>query len=144
MKGRELLYIQIISFGLLFFLGNVETVVKNIFLLVPFLVGTIIIFYSIYVLGPRSFSPFPIPSHGSELVERGPYSYVRHPMYFGMEIVGLTLVLSNLRLESVFVFLFLIYILNMKADIEEEELLKKFPQYEQYKNKTRKFIPYIY
>ena len=143
-KGRELLYIQIILFGLLFFLGNVEVVVKNILLLIPFLAGTIIIFYSMYVLGPRSFSPFPFPPKNSVLVKRGPYSQLRHPMYFGMEIVGLTLVLSNLRFESVFVFLFLIYVLNMKADMEEEELSKKFPEYSDYRTKTRKLVPYFF
>src|SRR3989344_4829446 len=142
MKARELFYIQIVTFVLLFFLGSLEAVVTNIFLLVPSLVGVAITLYSIYTLGPKSFSPFPFPTKNSEFIEKGLYKSVRHPMYFGLEIIGLALVLSNLRLESVLVFLFLIYILNLKADLEEELLSQKFPQYAEYKIRTRKFIPY--
>jgi protein-S-isoprenylcysteine O-methyltransferase Ste14 len=92
----------------------------------------------------RSLSPLPEPTADAALVETGLYGRVRHPIYSGL-IAGclgwalfhhspLTLALAAL----VFVFF------DLKARREERALVQRFPQYSRYRQRVRKFIPFIY
>src|SRR3954468_13969007 len=49
--------------------------------------GTVLIFGGIRALS-RSVSPMPMPVDNGELVQNGPYAYVRHPIYLGIMLVA--------------------------------------------------------
>ena len=79
------------------------------------------------------------------LVTNGVYSHIRHPLYLGEIIrnLGFTLILSSLYgfaavlVGSLFLF--------PRIEIEERMLLEKFvKEYEEYRRRTKKLIPYIY
>jgi protein-S-isoprenylcysteine O-methyltransferase Ste14 len=83
----------------------------------------------------RSLTPFPVPKPDGELIVRGPYSMMRHPMYVGgvLFFAGLSLVFSvwGLALTGVLaVFWF------FKARVEERYLLERFPEYADYRRRT--------
>ena len=82
---------------------------------------------------------------GQRLVTDGVYSHVRHPLYLG-EIsrnLGFTLILSSLY--GFVVVLVGSLFLPFRIQIEERMLLEEFGrEYEEYKRRTKKLIPYIY
>ena len=83
----------------------------------------------------RSLSPFPRPPRDAELVDRGPYRFVRHPIYVGgtLFFAGLSLVLSvyGLALTVVLAAFWL-----AKARLEERHLIERFPEYADYRRRT--------
>jgi len=82
---------------------------------------------------------------GHQLLTDGVYSRIRHPLYLGeiMRNLGFTLILSSLY-GFVIVLVGSLF-LPFRIEIEERMLLAEFGQeYEEYKKRTKKLIPYIY
>lgn len=81
---------------------------------------------------------------GHELVTRGPYAYVRHPIYTG---ILLALLGSTVALEPIWgwaLVLFFAYFLY-SARAEERMMAEQFPEaYAAYKARTRMLIPFIF
>ncbi|HEY7413690.1 MAG TPA: isoprenylcysteine carboxylmethyltransferase family protein, partial [Ktedonobacteraceae bacterium] len=80
------------------------------------------------------------------VVQRGPYSFVRHPSYSGILLVaiGLGLMMTNWASLVAFptgMFLGLLYRMN----VEEQELLHHHSEvYKDYMRRTKRLIPYIF
>jgi protein-S-isoprenylcysteine O-methyltransferase Ste14 len=83
----------------------------------------------------QSLSPFPRPPRGAELIDRGPYRVLRHPIYVGgaLFFAGLSLVFSvyGLGLTAVLALFWL-----AKARLEERHLVARFPAYDDYRRRT--------
>jgi protein-S-isoprenylcysteine O-methyltransferase Ste14 len=83
----------------------------------------------------HSLSAFPRPPRHAELVDRGPYRYLRHPIYVGgvLFFAGLSLVFSawGLALTAVLAAFWI-----AKARLEERHLLARFPEYADYRRRT--------
>ena len=83
----------------------------------------------------HSLSPFPRPPRDAELVDRGPYRVLRHPIYVGGTLFfgGLSLVFSvyGLVLTAVLALFWL-----AKARLEERHLVARFPAYDDYRRRT--------
>lgn len=78
-----------------------------------------------------------------ELVTYGPYAFSRHPIYAGMFLMGFgfeTALLNWLFLGIIFSASFFYH----QAVLEEKLLKKRFAQYEQYRAKTKMFLPKIF
>lgn len=81
---------------------------------------------------------------GHELVQRGPYAYVRHPIYSGLLLMILALVINNGRLALVMAFAIIVFGLYFKARQEEKLLTEHFPEaYPKYKAKVKALIPFV-
>ncbi len=94
-------------------------------------------------LGP-ALTPLPYPKDDAALVQIGPYRFVRHPLYASLLAAALgwaLLVQGWLTLAYVGV-LFLFF--DVKARKEEQWLAKRYPDYESYRRRVRKLIPFIY
>ncbi len=144
MKGKVLLYIELILILLLFYFGNFLAIFENLFLTSIFIGGTVATLWSLRTMQLQYFSPFPEPPKKHKLTQSGLYQYVRHPMYTGIMLVGLTLVFSNQSFQILLIYLILIYVLDQKTSLEEKLLSKMYPEYKTYKQKAKKFIPYLY
>lgn len=96
--------------------------------------------YSLFVLG-KNFSIIP---QARSLVRRGPYKLMRHPLYTA-EIVS-TFGIFLVRPSFLTTALFLLIILGQVYRAFQEEILlnSMFPEYENYRLKTARFIPYIF
>jgi protein-S-isoprenylcysteine O-methyltransferase Ste14 len=89
-------------------------------------------------------SPFPKPVDGAQLVESGPYRYVRHPMYSGIVLftlgVGLAYANPVVLLTS---FTFLVFFMA-KTGREEEMLVAGVPGYRAYRSAVHwRLIPFV-
>lgn len=110
---------------------------------VLFISGVLLSVYSRVVLGSaystaRNFSK---PDH---LIQRGPYSYVRHPVYSGTFLMGLGF---ELVVASYLFFVVLILgaaVIYSCAKEEEKRLVNWFPEYRNYQKRVKKFIPFIF
>lgn len=76
------------------------------------------------------------------LVRHGIYGYIRHPIYTGdlLLLTGLQLALNSWLVLAVTVPLLTI---AKQASAEEEILSEAFEEYDDYRRKTKKFIPFI-
>jgi protein-S-isoprenylcysteine O-methyltransferase Ste14 len=93
-------------------------------------------------LGENWGMPMTLREH-PELVIRGPYAFVRHPIYTGMTvaIIGTALVVPP---YWALVIAFVVYF-AYSARREEEDMLAEFPEeYAAYRRRTRWFIPFLF
>ncbi len=84
--------------------------------------------------------PDPLPdTPPPALVQRGLYARIRHPLYGGLILVALGAALYwRTPLALVFTGL-LTQVLRAKARLEEEFLMERFPDYMEYRSRTRLF-----
>lgn len=89
----------------------------------------------------RSTTPSPVPRAGSQLVCRGVYRYLRHPMY---SCVWLGAAAWALYWQSGLAGVGLIVFggfLEAKSRLEERLLRQRFPDYAEYAQHTGRFLP---
>ena len=65
-------------------------------------------------------------------------------MYASVLLVTLMLVINNFTLLRIIFWLVLLIDLHFKFLYEEKILLKKYSEYADYKNNTKRLIPFIY
>lgn len=82
---------------------------------------------------------------GHELIERGPYRFVRHPMYTGvlLMILGTAVVAGRISgFAALIIFFFTIW---QKFRQEETLLMKHFPDaYRRYMSRTKALMPFLF
>ena len=78
-----------------------------------------------------------------QLRTNGIYQFVRHPMYTSVLLLCLALMLTNTHYISQGVMLVLLVNLILKSRLEEKLLTKRFDNYQAYKEKTGRFIPFL-
>lgn len=108
------------------------------------LAGGVIAFgLGIVTLG-SSLSPLPKPLASAELIERGVYRFIRHPIYTGLIVAALG---GSIYAVSPLALLFtaaLAVVLDLKARREEIWLRQQYAGYADYAARTKKFIPLVY
>lgn len=105
-----------------------------------FVSGALIIIVAVSQLNVN-LSPFPSPLPGSKLIGKGAYKFIRHPIYTGIfsSFFGYAIISdSGYRILISLVLLLLFY---FKTQYEEKQLRFVFPEYEEYKKQTGKFLP---
>ena len=86
----------------------------------------------------------PAPRHGAVLVERGPFSLVRHPIYGGLILGFLGLSVRGGNVLAVGLALLLIPFFWAKTEHEERLLVARIPEYGDYRQRVRRrFLPWI-
>jgi protein-S-isoprenylcysteine O-methyltransferase Ste14 len=111
--------------------------------------GTLITVASLILLsGAKSLSkaltPYPYPIEEAPLIRKGIYCFIRHPLYLGVILGGFGVAVWRMNILSGGFTLFLTFFLNAKANREEAWLLEKFPEYKDYRKKSKKLLPFIY
>ncbi len=107
--------------------------------------------FTIWFLGQQAlgqyFSSEVVIYQGHQLVERGPYRFVRHPMYTGFILlsVGMELAVQSWP-GAVFIAIVLAIGIRYRIPVEEQALISEFgEQYISYSIRVkRKLIPFIF
>jgi protein-S-isoprenylcysteine O-methyltransferase Ste14 len=80
-----------------------------------------------------------------ELIVRGPYRIVRHPIYTGLLAMVTATVVVNGHLAGIIGALLVLVGLWIKLSNEEKLMLKQFPdQYTAYRQRVRRIVPYTF
>ena len=93
--------------------------------------------------GRRSFHAAATPTEGA-LVTTGPYAWLRHPIYSAIMYFIWAGALDHFSwtvlawAETVTAGAF------TRMHIEEYLLLRKYPEYREYRRRVKKFIPFLY
>ena len=85
------------------------------------ILGFVILIISAYFLRP-ALRVSPIPKKNAPLIKDGIYRYISHPMYLGVILIALSIILNNLNFVTLIVFIFLYIVLRLKANLEEQLL----------------------
>jgi len=115
---------------------------------VPVSVAGVVLFVGAAVFGiagvaslGRNRTPFPQPRDGSQLVQRGIYARVRHPLYTSVMLASLGWAMIWQSGASFVVALLLIPFFQAKSRREERWLRAKFPGYSDYARRVPRFLP---
>lgn len=80
----------------------------------------------------------------AQLVQRGPYRFIRHPMYSALLLTTLALVLDSVSWLRLSVWLVLLVDLLVKLHYEERLLAAHYSGYATYQQQTKRLLPLIY
>ncbi len=149
-RGEIYVFIQAILLIALFF-GPVDLLGKPAVIYYPlwligrafFYLGLGIALWAAISLGPN-LTPMPKPKHNGEFIQTGLYKVVRHPIYFGVILLGFGWAATVQSWYTLAVAIALLIFFEIKSRKEEEWLLEKFPNYKAYQQNTKKLIPLIY
>ncbi len=92
----------------------------------------------------RNLTPFPKPMARSQLVEKGIYGLVRHPIYGGIVTGSLGAALTEASAAAVVVSVALGLFFYLKSRREERWLCERYPDYPSYRTRTRRFVPWLF
>jgi protein-S-isoprenylcysteine O-methyltransferase Ste14 len=107
------------------------------------IIGLAFAFWARVTLG-RNWSGLVTLKEGHELIERGPYRFVRHPIYTGILTMFFATALAVGHLAG-FAATFLIFVsFWIKLRDEEQLMLQQFPdRYAAYRQRTKRIIPFV-
>lgn len=92
---------------------------------------------------PGNFNIRPTPRHGGTLITSGPYRWIRHPMYTSVLLAAAAAAWQSSETADALFWLALLGVLLAKATIEERALVLRFPDYQDYRARTKRFIPWL-
>jgi len=80
----------------------------------------------------------------TQLVTRGIYRFIRHPLYASLIFFNMGIFMKNVSLKPLIPFFISLVFLVAASKVEEAENLAKFGHsYENYKKTTKNYIPFI-
>ena len=108
------------------------------------LIGLIIMLWARTVLG-GNWSTAAALKENHELIQSGPYRYVRHPIYSGLLLMVLGVAIYYGRAAGFIAFVIFFIASWLRARQEEKLLTKHFPEeYPSYKARVKAFIPFVF
>ena len=104
------------------------------------LAGLVVLVAAALQLG-RSLTATPVPNDRGELTTRGLYGVVRHPIYSGLLLVVVGLVVRSASWITATIGVATIAFFHVKARWEEQRLAERFAGYPAYAATTPRFVP---
>lgn len=104
--------------------------------------GLAIVAISALRLGP-GLTPTPVPNEQGTLTTTGLYKHSRHPIYSGVLMAVVGLVIRSGNVVTLLVGTATVAFFVVKARWEEQRLGERYPDYEEYLATTGRFTPKI-
>jgi len=111
--------------------------------LVLALSGGLVALAGVISLG-TNLTAVPYPREDAILVEKGPFRFVRHPIYSGIILGSCGWGLMTNSLLALLLAMVLFIFFDVKSRREERWLKEKYAGYTAYQTRVRKLIPLIY
>lgn len=137
-----LVIVQLASLGIIFFTGPV--VPSSLLLKTAFIGGVLLGIWSLWEMRKSKLQATPDVAPGSKLIKSGPYRYIRHPMYTGLLLITISILISYFSMPRLIAAVILTADLLIKTRYEEKLLNKYFKEYGWYSKHTWRLIPFVY
>ena len=106
--------------------------------------GLVVAVWARAVLG-RNWSGRVVLKQDHDLVQRGPYACVRHPIYSGLLLMGLGTAVESGRLTGFVILAAVAILFAVKAQFEERLMIRHFPEaYPDYRRRVKALIPGVW
>lgn len=89
----------------------------------------------------KSFTAFPTPATAARLITSGMFKFSRHPIYTGIILFLFGYGFFHNSNSKLILAVFLVALFYVKTIYEEEQLVKKFANYSDYKKTVNRFFP---
>jgi protein-S-isoprenylcysteine O-methyltransferase Ste14 len=93
---------------------------------------------------PGNFNILPTPRPGGQLVQSGPYRWIRHPMYSAVLLVAAACAWVDASAWAWVAMAALVAVLTVKAGLEERWMAEKHSGYADYCGRSNRFVPGIF
>ena len=141
-KSLTLVAIQFACLAAIAFTGPI--LARRPILLIIELLGVGLGLWAIIAMRFFNFNITPDVKVEGFMVERGPYAYIRHPMYASLLVICTALVIDNFSPLRLGILLILLVDLVVKLRYEEGLLAGHYAQYAAYMQRSKRLIPYIW
>ena len=146
---KDLVYVLIQLFLFIIYLFRITAIDLQVWILFQYaglavsIAGIVLLILSFVNLN-KNLTPFPTPKGNSTLITTGVYQYIRHPVYAGIlfMVAGYGVYSQNTLRLLISIVLLVLFI--SKAAYEETLLIKKFPEYRHYQQRTAALLPGVY
>jgi protein-S-isoprenylcysteine O-methyltransferase Ste14 len=101
--------------------------------------GTILMVWGLLFLRLRSFRP----TEKDTLVSRGIFRYIRHPIYSGLLLDLIALILMRPTMPALLACVLGWGFVFIQARFEELDLAQRIPAYREYMDKVPRFFPHL-
>lgn len=140
-KSSILVSIQLAC--ILLILASGPPLAVNHLLLVIEITGIALGVWSLAVMGRKNLNIAPTVRDGAQLIIKGPYRFIRHPMYASVLLTIWAVIIDRFTLLRLIVGLILTADLIIKMLYEEGILKRHFRDYPAYMERTKRIIPFI-
>jgi protein-S-isoprenylcysteine O-methyltransferase Ste14 len=93
--------------------------------------------------GRRSFHAAANPTEGG-LMTKGPYRFIRHPIYTAACVICLAGILAHPSIVSITLGALLFVGTLMRMLTEERLVTERYPAYREYARVTKRMVPYVF
>jgi protein-S-isoprenylcysteine O-methyltransferase Ste14 len=105
--------------------------------------GVALAAWALWAYPPGSFNIRPTPRADGQVVQRGPYRWIRHPMYSSIALCGLACACAAQQAWVWLALVALLLVLLTKALLEERWMAQQHPDYAEYQARTQRFVPWL-
>jgi protein-S-isoprenylcysteine O-methyltransferase Ste14 len=142
LKSYSLVLIQFLCLAVLALTG--PWLASPLFYLALEMAGIALGLWAIAAMRVGNFNITPAIKQGGLFVKRGPYRFIRHPMYLALLVTTLPLVLDAFTWLRLAIWLILLIDLVVKLNYEERLLAAHFFGYATYQQQTKRLLPFVY
>ena len=107
-------------------------------------IGILLGIYAVFSMRWFNLKISPEVKENAVFTTRGPYRYIRHPMYTALLLTFVPLIINYPSTTRTITGSILLIDLLLKLHFEERLLAEHFSEYTAYRTKTKKLIPLIY
>lgn len=104
--------------------------------------GVLVVIWARLTFGMRSFHVGSTATEGG-LVTTGPYRFVRHPIYAGLLVVLAGVLVGHHDIATIIPVACITLALVVRIVAEERAVLRTYPEYASYAQRTKRIIPWV-
>ncbi len=142
MKLMPLLILQFLCMGYIVFTGPIVT--SNIVVLSIEVFALFLVAWTLWTIKFDKFSLLKQSTKKSRLVPKGPFVYIRHPIYTALIILSTSWIYTQINIFRVLVWVILMVSVVLTIIYYEHVLSKTVSDFGLYKQRTYRIIPFIY
>lgn len=106
--------------------------------------GGLILGSGVFAIRVRQVRVVPEPGTRATLCRRGPYRYIRHPMYAGQLLSFAMFALGEGGIRGALLWIALVVVLGVKLRVEERHWAARDPEYAAYQRETKRLVPWVF